>query len=219
MKYAQKVKKRYLTILNDMAKNRDSYVKNPEKDFTRKRKLSFQDTINTIVTYDAGSIGRCIKRYIPKVEKTPTTSAFLQQQKKLKLSAFQTLFYRFNDPFPDKTLYNLHILSVDGTGVTVPMDRINENKEYARVLIILLCLERNVFADFPQVIAQSEIILEYTVEGCKTKRAALKLFLPVLLHGLFRKRRLQEGTVLRIFVAEIQSFKQDYFFILRKIQF
>ena len=40
MKYAQKVKKRYLTILNDMAKNRDSYVKNPEKDFTRKRKLS-----------------------------------------------------------------------------------------------------------------------------------------------------------------------------------
>ena len=103
MKYAQKVKKRYLTILNDMAKNRDSYVKNPEKDFTRKRKLSFQDTINTIVTYDAGSIGRCIKRYIPKVEKTPTTSAFLQQQKKLKLSAFQTFFYRFNDPFPDKT--------------------------------------------------------------------------------------------------------------------
>ncbi|NSG56940.1 IS4/IS5 family transposase, partial [Anaerostipes hadrus] len=90
MKYAQKVKKRYLTILNDMAKNRDSYVKNPGKDFTRKRKLSFQDTINTIVTYDAGSIGRCIKRYIPKVEKTPTTSAFLQQQKKLKLSAFQT---------------------------------------------------------------------------------------------------------------------------------
>ena len=60
MKHAEKVKKRYLTILNDMAKNRDSYVKNPEKDFTRKRKLSFQDTINTIVTYDAGSIGRCI---------------------------------------------------------------------------------------------------------------------------------------------------------------
>ena len=74
-----------------------------------------------------------IRIYIPKVEKTPTTSAFLQQQKKLKLSAFQTFFYRFNDPFPDKTLYNLHILSVDGTGVTVPMDRINENKEYARV--------------------------------------------------------------------------------------
>ena len=39
MKHAQKVKKRYLTILNDMAKNRDSYVKNPEKDFTRKRKI------------------------------------------------------------------------------------------------------------------------------------------------------------------------------------
>ena len=65
-----------------MAKNRDSYVKKSRKKILQeKRKLSFQDTINTIVTYDAGSIGRCIKRYIPKVEKTPTTSAFLQQQK------------------------------------------------------------------------------------------------------------------------------------------
>ena len=78
MKYAQKVKKRYLTILNDMAKNRDSYVKNPEKDFTRKRKLSFQDTINTIVTYDAGSIGRCIKRYIPKIKIVCISNSFLQ---------------------------------------------------------------------------------------------------------------------------------------------
>jgi hypothetical protein len=42
MKYAQKVKKRYLTILNDMAKNRDSYVKNPEKDFTRKENYPFK---------------------------------------------------------------------------------------------------------------------------------------------------------------------------------
>lgn len=133
MKYAQKVKKRYLTILNDIAKDRELYVKDPERDFTRKRKLSFQDTINTIVTYDAGSISRCIKRYIPKIDKTPTASAFLQQQKKLNLSAFQTLFYRFNDPFPDKSLYGFHILAVDGTSVTVPMDRIKENQEYARV--------------------------------------------------------------------------------------
>ena len=43
MKHAQKVKKRYLTILNDMAKNRDSYVKNPEKDFTRKRKQNLKN--------------------------------------------------------------------------------------------------------------------------------------------------------------------------------
>ena len=36
--------------------------------------------------------------------------------------------------FPDKNFVLIFIiLSVDGTGVTVPMDRINENKEYARV--------------------------------------------------------------------------------------
>jgi hypothetical protein len=91
MKHAQKVKKRYLTILNDMAKNRDSYVKNPEKDFTRKRKLSFQDTINTIVTYDAGSIGRCIKRYIPKVEKLQLLLHFFNS-KKIKIVCISNSF-------------------------------------------------------------------------------------------------------------------------------
>ena len=39
MKHAQKVKKRYLTILNDMAKNRDSYVKNPEKFYKKKKTI------------------------------------------------------------------------------------------------------------------------------------------------------------------------------------
>ena len=119
MKHAQKVKKRYLTILNDMAKNRDSYVKNPEKDFTRKRKLSFQDTINTIVTYDAGSIGRCIKRYIPKVEKTPTTSAFLQHHRKYE--SFTMCSKRFDISitvsFIDKIIDtgNMKLISRSGT--------------------------------------------------------------------------------------------------------
>ncbi len=42
LKYAQKVKKRYLTILNDMAKNRDSYVKNPEKILQEKENYPFK---------------------------------------------------------------------------------------------------------------------------------------------------------------------------------
>ena len=35
-------KKRYLTILNDMAKNRDSYVKNPGKDLQEKGNYPFK---------------------------------------------------------------------------------------------------------------------------------------------------------------------------------
>lgn len=134
MNNAQKIKKRYVSILNHMAKNPTPYVKNPGKDFSRKRKLSFQDTINTVVTYDAGSVSRCLKRYIYKTRKTPTTSAFIQQQKKLKLSAFQTLLYKFNDSFPcDKTLYGLHILAVDGTSTTIPVVSMEEHPEYARM--------------------------------------------------------------------------------------
>ena len=74
-------KKRYLTILNDSELKSRSYVKNPEKDFTRKRKLSFQDTINTIVTYDAGSHWPLHKRYIPKVEKLQLLLHFFNSKK------------------------------------------------------------------------------------------------------------------------------------------
>ena len=42
MKHAQKVKKRYLTILNDMAKNRDSYVKNQKKILQEKENYPFK---------------------------------------------------------------------------------------------------------------------------------------------------------------------------------
>ena len=46
MKYAQKVKKRYLTILNDMAKNRDSYVKIQKRFLQEKENYPFK------ITYD-----------------------------------------------------------------------------------------------------------------------------------------------------------------------
>lgn len=42
MKHAQKVKKRYLTILNDMAKNRDSYVKIQKKILQEKENYPFK---------------------------------------------------------------------------------------------------------------------------------------------------------------------------------
>ena len=134
MSITRKVKKDYLSILNHMAENPDPYVKNPGKDFTRKRKLSFQDTINTIVTFDAGSNDRCLKRFFRKAEETPHTSAFIQKRKKIKLSAFQTLLYRFNDSFKgDKTLYGFHILGVDGTATTIPVISMEEYPEYARM--------------------------------------------------------------------------------------
>ena len=85
------VKKRYLTILNDMAKIEIRMLKIQKKDFTRKRKLSFQDTINTIVTYDAGSIGRCIKRYIPKLKKLQLLLHFFNS-KKIKIVCISNSF-------------------------------------------------------------------------------------------------------------------------------
>lgn len=43
--HSKKVKRKLMKIISDMASNKDSFVNNPGKDFTRNRKLSFEDLI------------------------------------------------------------------------------------------------------------------------------------------------------------------------------
>jgi len=64
------VKERIMSVIADMASRKEEFVKTPGKDFTRKRKLSFEDTI----------------------------SAFIQQRDKLLTETFKYLLYEFTSP-------------------------------------------------------------------------------------------------------------------------
>ncbi|MCL1843547.1 MAG: hypothetical protein FWF79_07015 [Defluviitaleaceae bacterium] len=53
------VKKTLVSLIRDMSLCPALYVKNPEKDFTRKRKLPFEEVMNLLISmviYVAGSI-------------------------------------------------------------------------------------------------------------------------------------------------------------------
>ena len=92
-KHAKTVKNRLESIIKDITKNSHLYVKNPEKDFTRNRKLSFEEMFKILLSIGGNSLKIELMEYFSyDVKKIATTSAFIQQREKIKLEAFQELF-------------------------------------------------------------------------------------------------------------------------------
>ena len=55
-KHAKTVKSRLESIIKDITKNSHLYVKNPEKDFTRNRKLSFEEMFKILLSIGGNSL-------------------------------------------------------------------------------------------------------------------------------------------------------------------
>lgn len=99
-------------------KQKEQFVQNPDKDFTRNRKISMKDTINLILSMEGGGLNREIHNYSQKVGAKLTTSAFVQQRSKISSAAFYTLFHLFNMNSCDKKTYRgYHLLAVDGSDI------------------------------------------------------------------------------------------------------
>jgi len=52
------VKKNLMSTIDDMASKKEEFVKNPTKDFTRNRKLSFEETIKFMLSMGGGSVNK-----------------------------------------------------------------------------------------------------------------------------------------------------------------
>lgn len=126
------VKNLLLKHIQTMEENRKNFVKDPCRDFTRKRKLSFSDTIMTMISMECGSLRSELLKYFDYSPETATSSAFIQQRDKLKPSAFQHLFHEFTAEFPSQTHKGYHLFAVDGSDVLVPLEGNDEYKYFAR---------------------------------------------------------------------------------------
>ena len=121
-------KKLLMEHVNILEKNKADYVKDPLRDFTRKRKLSFSDTIMLIISLECGSIRSELLKYFSYSPETVTSSAFVQQRDKLKPEVFQELFYSFSKELSSKKLNGYHFFAVDGSDVLIPLA--DENDDY-----------------------------------------------------------------------------------------
>lgn len=116
MDYASEVKKILYSDIEKMKLNLKHFVQNPEKDFSRKRKLDFETMLIMPLMFQSDNLTNELLKHFNHNLTTPTTSAFCQQYSKLSISAFKYLLTTFNSHFPIKTYKNKYqLIACDGT--------------------------------------------------------------------------------------------------------
>lgn len=108
--------------IKSLMENIQLFVKNPEKDFTRNRKLPFQQIMNLILALEKETISNELFKYFGYKADIPTASSFCQQRAKILSEAFRELLYRFNQHFKPKLLRGLRILACDGSEFRLPLN-------------------------------------------------------------------------------------------------
>ncbi len=116
MTFPETVKTTLWDIIDEMSLSPYSFVKNPDKDFSRKRKLDFQKMMRLIISMESGSLNHELLKFFNYDSSVPTGSAFYQQRSKISVSAFCHLLREFNLKFPPEKFRNkFYLIACDGS--------------------------------------------------------------------------------------------------------
>ena len=127
MNSPETIKQLLLEDIDSLIKYPELFARNPEKDFTRTRKLPAKKTILFQIGMERDSINRELLKYFDYDLDVPSVSAFYQQRKKLKADTFSRLFHTFNSHFKPTLYRNKYIpVAVDGSGFNMFRDPKNE---------------------------------------------------------------------------------------------
>jgi len=118
--YPSFVKGKLTEIISKMAAEPKLFVKNPNVDFTRKRKLSFETVMNLTLSIGGNSLTSELMEYFDYDVDMASSSALIQQRNKLLPFAFEYLFKEFTFSFQDlKTYEGYRLLAVDGSDLNI----------------------------------------------------------------------------------------------------
>ena len=118
MNIVKRIHKNLNEAISVIDNNKQLYVKNAAKDFTRKRKLTCRDTIEFILSMEGGSLKKELHEICNIRKKSLTASAFIQQRSKISSRAFEDILRHFNLMSDDKrTFKGYKIFAVDGSDI------------------------------------------------------------------------------------------------------
>lgn len=129
-KYADLVKGNLDTVLSEMDTYSYLFCKNPEKDFTRKRKLDFKEMLRILLSIGGNSLKLELMEYFSYNVDAATSAAFVQQREKLLPEAFQFLFHQFTKmSLSSRTYQGYRLLAVDGSDLCIAHNP-NDSENY-----------------------------------------------------------------------------------------
>jgi len=132
-RYPKKVKCLLNRSIHKLFLKRKEHIRNPDKDFTRKRKIPFKTLIKILITMGAGSQNKELLEFFEFDTKIPTASALIQQRDKLKPSAFLYVLQEFTGLLKKvKTYKGYRLLAIDGS--KIPIFRNPDDKDTFVVL-------------------------------------------------------------------------------------
>ena len=101
-------------VIKGLSENLSGYVTNPQKDFTRERKLPFRKMIELLVAMGAKSISRELIEAHDLGGDVPSTSAFVQQRAKIFSCGAETNLLGFCRESSEKSLVSRFSSSCGG---------------------------------------------------------------------------------------------------------
>ena len=121
MSYSNVVKSKLKSVIKQMSQEKELYVRNPQSDFTRNRKISFDTVINVLLSMGGNSLGKELLEFYSYHVNAPTPSAFVQQRAKVLPEALEHPFYEFTNSIDNfKTYEGYRLLAMDGTDIRIP---------------------------------------------------------------------------------------------------
>ena len=130
--FADKIKEKLDTVITVMQEYSWLFVNDPEKDFTRKRKLDFKEMVNILLSMGGNSLKIELIKYFSYDVETATSSAFVQQREKILPEAFEFLFHRFTSTSVNPNYYDgYRMFAVDGSDLNVAHNPEEKENHYA----------------------------------------------------------------------------------------
>lgn len=121
--YANSLKETLTSLIREMSAAPAPFVKNPEKDFTRKKKLPFETVMHFLISMGGNSLYKELLESQGYDVNTATTSAFVQQRNKILPSALEFLFHKFTQSYTAiKSYRGYRLLAIDGSDLHIATD-------------------------------------------------------------------------------------------------
>lgn len=114
----KQIKQILLSEIELLSNNITDYTRDPSRDFTRNRKLTFSTIIKSIIGMESKSLTNELIDFF-NTSDLPSTSAFVQQRLKVKPEAFKAIFDGFTHKISRRPKEDMAILAVDGTDIQI----------------------------------------------------------------------------------------------------
>ena len=117
----QNVKEKLNLAISQLCRTSWMFVKDPNRDFTRERKLPLREVISVLLCMEGGSLTGELLRYFGCSQHTASSSAFIQQRQKINEFAFPSIFDLFVKSTDNPQLYKgYRLFAADGSDVQAP---------------------------------------------------------------------------------------------------